>query len=610
MGYERLLSKHDLVLRKILADVQRPSRYIGTEWNCAEKGDSRASIALAYPDVYEVGMSNLGLQILYDVINSHEGYSCERVFAPWPDMEEQMLKNELPLFTLESRKSVKKGFDIFGFSLQYELTFTNVLKMLKLAGIPLRADERDENSPLVIGGGPCVFNPEPMAPFFDLFVIGEAEEAIIEIMDIIADQKQAGASGFGREETIDSLSKLKSVYVPKSSVGKDAIKKRSLSDFNRYSVPRAPVVPFMETIHDRCVIEVMRGCTRGCRFCQAGIIYRPTRERGSQKVLEGAAAQSRSTGHEDISLASLSTTDHSQIMEMLDGLMEISRSPGSSVSLPSLRCDQFSVDVAQRIVTKKKRGLTFAPEAGTARLRKVINKGLTEEQILETTTKAFKMGWSRIKLYFMIGLPTETDEDILGITDLVKSIMEAAAAELGQKAGNRVKLSVSVSTFVPKSHTPFQWMPMLGQDEVERRQALLRDNLKSRRVDLKWHASEGSIVEAALAKGGRGSADAIENAYKLGAGFDSWAESFSYNIWERAYEMAGLDLVKEAARSWGMSEALPWDHIESGVTKEWLKREYTLAEQGLETPDCREGQCSQCGVCVGDLRLEIADGKN
>ncbi|HEB13284.1 MAG TPA: B12-binding domain-containing radical SAM protein, partial [Actinobacteria bacterium] len=368
-----MLSKHDLVLRKILADVQRPSRYIGAEWNHVEKSASRASIALAYPDVYEVGMSNLGLQILYDVINRHKSYRCERVFAPWPDMEEQMLENDLPLFTLESKKYVKKDFDIFGFSLQYELTFTNVLKMLTLASIPLRAEERDETCPLVIGGGPCVFNPEPMAPFFDLFVIGEAEEAIIEILDIIADQKEAGLSRSSREETIDRLSKLKSVYVP--SIAKGAIRKRCLSNFSGYSVPTAPVVPFMETIHDRCVIEVMRGCTRGCRFCQAGIIYRPTRERAAQKVVDGAATQSRSTGHEDVSLASLSTTDHSQITEMLNGLMELSTSPGASVSLPSLRCDQFSVDVAERIATKKKRGLTFAPEAGTARLRKVINKG-------------------------------------------------------------------------------------------------------------------------------------------------------------------------------------------------------------------------------------------
>lgn len=609
-------SEYERLLYEILPDVRRPSRYIGAEWNQSSKKTGEVSIALAYPDVYEIGMSNLGLQLLYNIINSQERFHCERVFAPWIDMEEEMQKKELPLLSLENKVPIKDSFDLFGFSLQYELTFTNVLKMLRLAGIPLRSANRDENYPLIIGGGPCAFNPEPMAPFFDLFLIGEAEAAILEILDTIDKEKQKRKSKPLREDVLKSLSRIEGVYVPAAGEVNGAsrfsengeqikrIKRRVMAAIDEQIIPRTPVVPYMETIHDRCVIEVMRGCTRGCRFCQAGIVYRPTRERSVDTVVKAASEQIKATGYEDVSLSSLSTTDHSQIVEMLEAIANLSKSPGRSVSLPSMRTDQFSVEIAATIAKMKRTGLTFAPEAGTERLRRVINKGLTEYQILEATTKAFKMGWSRLKLYFMIGLPTETDDDLIGIAELLNKILSAARVELKGKNVGRIKLAVSVASFVPKPHTPFQWIKTLLPEEIERRQKLIRDNVKSKQIYLRWHDASVSVLEAALARGGRETADAIENAYKRGAGFDSWTERFAFETWKEAFSSAGMDICEKAVN---VDEPLPWRHIDTGIDIDWLKREYELATSAVETEDCRDNPCSKCGVCHGNIGLEIAD---
>ncbi len=608
-------SKYERQLYEILPDVRRPSRYIGAEWNQSSKDTGDVSIALAYPDVYEIGMSNLGLQLLYDIINSHERFHCERVFAPWIDMEAEMQKKGLPLLSLETKVPIKDSFDLFGFSLQYELTFTNVLRMLRLAGIPLRSEERDESCPLVIGGGPCAFNPEPMAPFFDLFLIGEAEDAILEILDTVDKEKQKQNRKPLREEVLKSLSRIEGVYIPaKGEINGSSrftekgeqglsIKRRVMTGIDNLSIPKNPVVPYMETIHDRCVIEVMRGCTRGCRFCQAGIVYRPTRERKVDTVVKAVSEQIKATGYEDVSLSSLSTTDHSQIVEMLEAIANLSKSPGRSISLPSMRTDQFSVDIAATIAKMKRTGLTFAPEAGTERLRRVINKGLTEAQILEATTKAFKMGWSRLKLYFMIGLPTETDEDVIGIAQLLNKILSAARDELKGKNVGRIKLTVSVASFVPKPHTPFQWIKTLLPEEIERRQKLIRDNVKSKQIFLRWHDASVSVLEAALARGGRETANAIENACKLGAGFDSWTERFEFEIWKEAFSLAGMDVGEKAIN---VGEPLPWGHIDTGIDIDWLKREYELATSAEETEDCRDNLCSECGVCRGKIGLEIA----
>lgn len=569
-------------------------------------------------------MSNLGLRILYELINAEERFAAERVFSPWEDMRKRMTETEMPLFSLETRTPIA-DFDLLGISLQSELTFTNVLGLLDAAGLPRRSSERTALFPLVIAGGPCAFNPEPLAPFIDIFAIGEAEELIIEVLDRVADYKAAVADGPGdraeRQALLEDLAGCEGIYVPtaipqtrsypllRADGSQLKIRKRLIKDLDGLASPERPIVPFLETIHDRCVIEVMRGCVRGCRFCQAGIIYRPARERTASTVLEAALVQSRHTGYDDLSLSSLSTTDHSQLLLILERAASAPANYLRSISLPSMRTDRFSVEVADMIAGRKRTGLTFAPEAGTARLRAVINKGLSEADILDAARQAFKAGWQRIKLYFMIGLPSETDEDVIGITELVDKVLAAAAEELGPKRAKRVLVVVSVSTFVPKPHTPFQWVGALPLVEIERRQRLLRARLPRKRAELKWHESGSSIVEAALARGGRETARAIERAYDLGAEFDGWSDNFSLDIWERAFQEVGLDLEEAATAELSPDTPLPWSHIDCGIDFAWLRTEYERALAAEETPDCRYAACSDCGVCGAGVKLEIADRK-
>jgi radical SAM family uncharacterized protein len=604
-------------LEQILSQVRRPGRYTGGEWNQIVKDSARVRIALAFPDVYEVGMSNLGLQILYEIINGQPDWAAERAFAPWTDMEALMRQEKMPLLSLETKRPLKE-FAVVGFSLQYELTFTNVLNMLQLSGISLRSVDRAPDSPLVIAGGPGVFNPEPMAPFIDAFVVGEAEEVILDLLGAVDKGSGGSRTKDGRRRLLRELSELKGVYVPslypfkgyplRAEDGRPVrVAKRVISGFDRLAIPKKPVVPFLETIHDRSVIEVMRGCTRGCRFCQAGIVYRPTRERSAASVAAGAARQLGATGHNEVSLASLSTTDHSELTELLSALGEL-EGPPCSVSLPSLRTDRFAVEVAAQLAKVKKTGLTFAPEAGTDRLRRVINKGVTEADLLGTAEKAFAAGWSRLKLYFMIGLPTETDEDVVGIAAMAQAVLRRAGEVMGAKAARRIKLVVSVSSFIPKPHSPFQWAGSLSLSEIERRQRLLRDHLPGRQIDLKWHDARSSLIEAALARGGREAAEAIERAFSSGARFDSWSDQFSFDLWVRAFAQAGIDL-ESTAEAKPVEQPLPWDHIDSGVAKSWLLEEYTKALSADETPDCRHHACSDCGVCGGGVKLEFAAGR-
>lgn len=602
-------------LQSLLSKVRRPGRYIGGELNQVVKKDACSRLALAFPDVYEVGMSNLGLQILYEIINNRDDFACERVFAPWTDMEAQMRENGIRLFSLESGAPVDE-FDVVGFSLQYELTFTNVLNMIELADLPVRAANR-AGLPLVIAGGPCCFNPEPMAPFLDAFFIGEAEDAIIEIMDSVVEFKKEYGAGGDRKILLKALSLIGGVYVPSLydwsgsypltplDGAPPVVKRRITTRFDRVPIPKKPLLPFVETIHDRCVLEIMRGCTRGCRFCQAGVIYRPARERAAATIGAAAEVQIANTGHEEISLASLSATDHSEIVAALKAVREIGTSPAWRVSLPSMRTDKFSVEIASEIAGPRKAGLTFAPEAGTDRLRRVINKGVTEEDALNAAKKAFSSGWTRIKLYFMIGLPTETDEDVTAIGALVEKILGAAREELGAKPAKRLKIVVSVSSFVPKAHSPFQWAKMISAEEIARRQSLLRNVLKSRQIEIKWHEAASSQIEAVFARGGRELAPMIAKAQELGARFDGWSDHFSLETWRRAGKETGLDIVEAAGRMIGPNDALPWDHIDCGVTRAWLAREYERALSETETVDCRSGPCSACGVCKGEVKLEI-----
>lgn len=603
---------------RILPLVRRPGRYVGGEWNQVVKGAAEVSVALAYPDVYEVGMSNLGLQILYEIVNDHPKYRAERVFAPWTDMETQARSNEVPLLTLESRRPVSE-FDIFGFSLQYELTFTNVLNMLDLAGIPLRAELRGEGSPVIIAGGPCVFNPEPMADFIDAFVVGEGEEVILELLGVIAAVK-TGQGGPGvRGRLIEALSKIEGVYVPGAVKWEGryplrapdgsalTVKRRLVSEFDRVPVPKSPVVPAVEAIHDRCVVEIMRGCTRGCRFCQAGIVYRPARERSAATVAAAAARQIENTGYDEISFSSLSATDHSEILEILKQTRSAVGDFRPVLSLPSMRTDKFSVEIAEQIAKAKKTGLTFAPEAGTARLRQVINKGLDEEAVLGTAVKAFTAGWRRIKLYFMIGLPTETDEDVLAIAKMAEDVLARAREALGIKAARQLKVVVSVSSFIPKAQSAFQWAQALSLAEVQRRQNLLKERLTSRQIDFKWHESKASVVESALARGDRRLGRVIEAAFLLGARFDSWSDQFNFDLWQSAFKTAGVNLDLAATSGFEVEADLPWDHIDCGVDKEWLALEYRRALEAVPTDDCRTGPCSLCGVCGPGVRMEIVE---
>ncbi|MDO8948968.1 MAG: TIGR03960 family B12-binding radical SAM protein [Actinomycetota bacterium] len=591
-------------IEPLLNVVERPARYVDHEWGASIRRDAAYRVALVYPDLYEIGMANQAIQILYGRLLTLPDVAAERVFLPWKDMIDALRGADVPLFTLETCTPVAEC-DLVGITLPYELTYTNILETLDLAGIPLRSSARSEKDPLVIGGGPCAFNPEPMASFFDAILIGDGEEAVLEIVAVHRAAKERGAS---REEVLAALAAIPGVYVPSlwapegarlraSAPAPAQVRKRILGDLGSYEAPTCPVVPFMDVVHDRVAIEVLRGCARGCRFCQAGMVYRPVRERTPDAIVRDASAALTCTGYEEVSLTSLSTADHSCLEEVLRRLTRRLEGTGIGVSLPSLRVDAFSVGIARLLGGGKKTGLTFAPEAGTQRLRDVINKNVTEDDLIGTVTKAFDAGWRRVKLYFMIGLPTETDEDIKGIGELVSRVWAAAREATPPAERGGLKVAVSVSTFVPKAHTPFQWEAQIALEEVRRRQGVLRDAMPRKGVDLSYHDPEVSFLEGVLARGGREVADVIEAAWRSGARFDAWTEEFDPRKWREAFTLTGIDGTTIANRERELDETLPWAHISAGVTTAYLRIERDRARAATPTPDCTFDGCTGCGVC-------------
>ena len=565
-------------------------------------------MVFAFPDVYEVGMSHLGTRILYHLVNSYPEFLCERVFAPWVDMEETMREKGLPLYALESFEPLQ-AFDVVGFTLQYEMSFTNILNMLDLAGIPLRCEDRGVDDPWIIAGGPCAYNPEPLVGFIDFFLLGESEEQLPEVLRLIAEQKR---NPLPRRDFLVKVAQVQGAYVPEfyhveykpdgriESITADAdvpavVEKAIVQDLDQAFFPTNPVVPYLEIVHDRMMLEVMRGCSRGCRFCQAGMIYRPVRERSKETLLRQTEELVRSTGYDEVALTSLSSGDYSCIRPVIEGILEKHGDEGVGVSLPSLRVDSFDVGLAATVQKARKSGLTFAPEAGSQRLRDVINKGVTEQNLLDAAEEAFKKGWSTIKLYFMVGLPTETQEDIEGIVDLAKKVVN-----LGTKLGRRnITVTISTSFFVPKPHTPFQWEPQEAKASVDLKQRYLRENLRDRRFKYNYHDVKTSYLEAVFAKGDRRLAPLLEWATKHGARFDGWGDQFREDIWMDAFKEFGIDPHFYANRTMDYDDILPWEHLESGVTKQFLVSEHHKALQEAKTTDCRHDECTGCGVCQG-----------
>ena len=590
-------------LHELLANVQKPLRYVGQEWNSITKewADASVRLVLAYPDLYEIGMSNLGLAILYDLVNRHDDWLVERAYAPWTDMEAAMRAAGVPLFALESRRAVA-DFDVVGFSLQYELNYTNVPNMLDLAGlVPLAAD-RPAALPLVIAGGSGTYNPEPLADLFDAMVIGEGEEVLPELLAAVEAFKAEEGAGGSKDALLRRLAAIEGVYVPShyapredgsvTPLGEDApasVRRRIARRLG--PVPTRPIVPTMQVVHDRAVVEIQRGCSRGCRFCQAGMIYRPVRERPVTEVLDAVDEVLANTGHTEVGLLSLSSSDHSGIAEIVQGVLARHEGRRVAVSLPSLRIDSFSVQLAEMIQSTRKTGFTFAPEAGSQRLRDVINKGVTEDDLLRTAEAAFSAGWNRIKVYFMIGLPTETDDDVLEMARLIRTLQA-----LGRKVrGRTVDIGVSVSTFVPKPHTPFQWAPLAERNTIERRQALLREHARGRGIHLSWSDWDNTWLEALLSRGDRRLGRVLLRAWQLGARFDAWSEHFRPDLWRQALEEEGIDARAYTARERCIDEPLPWDVIDMGVRRAYLTREWQRAACGEVTGDCRD-ECRGCGI--------------
>jgi radical SAM family uncharacterized protein len=604
-------------IEPLLSRVERPSRYVDREWGASHNPAAGYRAVLVYPDTYEIGQANQAIAILYSILNALPDVAAERAYVPWTDMSALMREVGVPLFSLESCAPVA-AFDLVGITLPYELSYSNVLEALDLAGIPLRSADRGDSDPLVIGGGPSAFNPEPVAPFFDAILIGEGEEALAEIIDAHRTAKAAGSS---RAETLTRLSRIPGVYVPSLYVERRAedgvfqgveptegapavVVKRVVADFDALAPPTCSIVPFMDVVHDRFGVEVLRGCTRGCRFCQAGMVYRPVRERTADTIVRAAIAGLTCTGYDQLSLTSLSTTDHSQLEEVLRRLSRRLAGSGVSVSLPSLRVDAFGVEMARLVSAGgKKSGLTFAPEAGTQRMRDVVNKNVSEDDLLGSVERAFEAGWRRVKLYFMIGLPTETDADVGGIGELVTRVLAVAKAATPPNARGSVRVAVSVSTFIPKAHTPFQWEAQIPLDEVRRRQALLREAVPRKGVELHWHDSDVSFLEGVMARGGRELADVIETAWRAGARFDAWSESFRLQIWLAALAENGIDPSALTNRVRPTDETLPWDHLSAGVDRGYLLAEREQAFQAAVTPDCSFSGCTGCDVC-GDLGVD------
>ena len=592
-----------------LFELMKPARYTGGEFNAVTKDFEKMAcrIVLGLPDVYEVGMSNLGLAILYSILNRRADTLCERVYAPWVDAEGLAT----PLFALESKRPIR-AFDFVGFSLQYEMIYTNVLNMLNLAGISLHASDRAEDEPFIIGGGAGVYNVEPVADFFDFFIIGEAEEIFGEVIEEFKAWNVAGKVG-GRRGFLRRLLNLRGIYVPsfyepmysgEKFIGLKALEnapqviyKRVVKDFDGTPSVDKPIVPYMEIVHDRAMIELFRGCSRGCRFCQAGMTYRPVRERRPETLRKMARRLIDSSGWDEISLTSLSSADYSCLSRLIDDLQEDFRGEKVSFSLPSLRVDSFSIGLAERVQTVRKSGLTFAPEAGTQRLRDVINKNVTEQNLLDACAAAFGKGWKSVKLYFMMGLPTETDEDIAGIADLARKV---AALKRG------VKVTVSVSCFVPKPWTAFQWVGQISATEFERRQNLLKGLLPDKAITLNWHNARLSVLEGALARGDRRLSAVIETAWRNGAKFDGWSDLFKPEVWEKAFELCGVRAEYYSERTRDFWEPLPWEHTSPGVDKSYLMMEWEKSQVGETTPDCRRSSCTGCGVCM-NLGVGVID---
>lgn len=603
---------------EILLSIEKPARYIGNEVNAVDKSESPnfgniIRFCMCFPDVYEIGMSHLGIQILYDMFNQRDDIWCERVYSPWPDLDKIMREQNIPLFALESQDPVK-NFDFLGITIQYEMCYTNILQILDLSGIPMQASDRTEDDPIVIGGGPCAYNPEPLALFFDLFYIGEGETVYFDLMDAYKENK---ANGGSREDFLKKAAQIPGIYVPslyQVSYHEDGtiaafqpteegiperIEKQVVMNVTDTYYPKAPVVPFIKATQDRVVLEIQRGCIRGCRFCQAGMLYRPTRERDVEFLKNKAVEMLDATGHEEISLSSLSSSDYSQLPELVNFLMDECGRRGVNISLPSLRIDAFSLDVMKKVQDIRKSSLTFAPEAGSQRLRDVINKGLTEEVILKGAGKAFEGGWSKVKLYFMLGLPTETEEDMKGIAHLCEKIAKRYYEIPKEQRHGKCQITASTSFFVPKPFTPFQWAPMCREEEFLDRARVVREEihaqLNQKSIKYNWHEADVTVLEGILARGDRKVGDAILKAYEKGALFDSWSESFHPEVWKEAFAETGIDTDFYTIRERSDDEVFPWDFIDIGVSKAFLLREWKRAHEETVTPNCRM-KCSGCGA--------------
>ena len=600
---------------EILLNIEKPARYIGGEVNSVMKDKEKVDIrfAMCFPDVYEIGMSHLGIQILYDMFNRRGDTWCERVYSPWSDLDKVLREKNIPLFALESQDPVR-DFDFLGITIQFEMCYTNILQILELSHIPLHASGRTAADPFVIGGGPCTYNPEPLAEFFDIFYIGEGETVYDELLDVYKSWKGSGKS---RKEFLEMAAQIEGLYIPsfydpvynedgtlKSFSPNNvhapaAVKKQVVMDVTDASYPMKPVVPFIKATQDRVVLEIQRGCIRGCRFCQAGMIYRPTRERNVDKLKEYARAMLKNTGHEEISLSSLSSSDYSELKELVTFLIDEFKGKGINISLPSLRIDAFSLDVMSRVQDVRKSSLTFAPEAGSQRMRNVINKGLTEEDILDGAGQAFEGGWSKVKLYFMLGLPTETEEDMREIARLSDRVARRYYEIPKEQRNGKCQITASSSFFVPKPFTPFQWAPMCTAEEYMRRAEIVKEEfhaqLNRKSLKYNWHDAQVTVLEGVMARGDRKVGKVIEEAYRLGCLFDSWTESFRNELWIQAFENTGIDPSFYNLRERSEEELFPWDFIDTGVSRSFLRSEWERAVQETVTPNCRQ-QCSGCGA--------------
>ena len=598
-----------------LLSIEKPARYLGNEVNAVMKDKDQVDIrfAICFPDVYEIGMSHLGIQILYEMFNRREDTWCERVYSPWNDLDKLMREKHIPLFALESQDPVKK-FDFLGITIQYEMCYTNILQVLDLAGIPLSSSERTEDDPIVIGGGPCVYNPEPIAEFFDLFYIGEGETSYDQLLDLYKEYK---AQGKGRRAFLEAAAGVPGIYVPglyEIKYHEDGtidemiptcpsapatVRKVIALDLDHVPYPDKPIVPFMKVTQDRVVLEIQRGCIRGCRFCQAGMVYRPVRERSIDFLKEKATCMLKNSGQEEISLSSLSSSDYSHLADIVNFLIE-KKGTGVNISLPSLRIDAFSLDVMSKVQDVRKSSITFAPEAGTQRMRDTINKGLTEEVIMSGAAEAFRGGWNKVKLYFMLGLPTETEEDMEGISHLANRMAAVYFDEVPkEKRNGRVQINVSTSFFIPKPFTPLQWAVMYTPEEYERRarvvSSAMKGELNHKSLKYAWHDADTTILEGVFARGDRKVAKGIRRAYEMGCLFDSWTENFDYQKWLQAFDETGVDVDFYTKRERSLDEVFPWDFIDAGVTKNFLKREWNRAMEAKVSPNCR-AQCQGCGA--------------